>query len=321
MATAEAAGRAVQPRAGRSRRPGAASGCSPARSTSRPPAGLVCQRLGALRPRRRAARRLPQDPPLRRDVGRRALPGVRGGGAGRGDRHGRGRHGGRRARPARPVHLLRPALPGPLQRRSRCAARAILCVPSAFTAHTGAAHWEVLLRARAIENGCFVVAPDQVGEHLPGRDCFGHSMIVDPWGTVLARVEEGVGICVADLDLARLDEVRGQIPSLRAPAPGRLRPLTAARAWPRRRGCRCLQQAAPGEVRPAPANRQVSPPCASDERGLDVRVVIRRLATCASCRLAGHVPCAAAAGEHVAKPPSSSGSEDGVRGRAATRVW
>ena len=90
----------------------------------------------------------------------------------------------------------------------------ILCVPSAFTAHTGAAHWEVLLRARAIENGCFVLAPDQVGEHLPGRDCFGHSMIVDPWGVVLAQVESGVGICVADLDLARLDAVRGQIPSL-----------------------------------------------------------------------------------------------------------
>ena len=90
----------------------------------------------------------------------------------------------------------------------------ILCIPSAFTAYTGAAHWEVLLRARAIENGCFVVAPDQVGEHLPGRDCFGHSMIVDPWGAVLARLEDGVGLCVADLDLARLDEVRGQVPSL-----------------------------------------------------------------------------------------------------------
>ena len=90
----------------------------------------------------------------------------------------------------------------------------VLCVPSAFTAYTGAAHWEVLLRARAVENGCFVVAPDQVGEHLPGRDCFGHSMIVDPWGEVLARRDEGVGICVADLDLARLAEVRAQIPAL-----------------------------------------------------------------------------------------------------------
>ena len=90
----------------------------------------------------------------------------------------------------------------------------ILCVPSAFTAYTGAAHWEVLLRARAIENGCFVIAPDQAGEHLPGRDCFGHSMIVDPWGVVLARLGEGTGVCVADLDLARLDEVRAQVPSL-----------------------------------------------------------------------------------------------------------
>ena len=90
----------------------------------------------------------------------------------------------------------------------------VLCVPSAFTAYTGAAHWEVLLRARAIETGCFVIAPDQTGEHLPGRECFGNSMIVDPWGSVLARVDEGIGVCVADLELARLDEVRRQVPSL-----------------------------------------------------------------------------------------------------------
>jgi predicted amidohydrolase len=90
----------------------------------------------------------------------------------------------------------------------------ILCVPSAFTAYTGAAHWEVLLRARAIENGCFVIAPGQVGEHLPGRECFGHSMIVDPWGTVLAEAQDGEGFCVADLDLERVAEVRAQIPSL-----------------------------------------------------------------------------------------------------------
>jgi len=91
----------------------------------------------------------------------------------------------------------------------------ILCVPAAFTAYTGAAHWEVLLRARAVENGCFVIAPGQVGEHLPGRECFGHSMIVDPWGAVLAEVQDGVGFCVADLDLGRVAEVRAQIPSLR----------------------------------------------------------------------------------------------------------
>jgi len=90
----------------------------------------------------------------------------------------------------------------------------VFCVPAAFTAYTGAAHWEVLLRARAVENGCFVIAPGQVGEHLPGHECFGHSMIVDPWGTVLAEVQDGVGFCITDLDLARVAEVRGQIPAL-----------------------------------------------------------------------------------------------------------
>jgi predicted amidohydrolase len=90
----------------------------------------------------------------------------------------------------------------------------VLLVPAAFTAFTGLAHWEVLLRARAIENGCYVVAPDQVGEHLPGRACFGHSTVVDPWGAKLAEVESGVGVCVAELDLARLHEVRAQVPSL-----------------------------------------------------------------------------------------------------------
>ncbi len=90
----------------------------------------------------------------------------------------------------------------------------LLFVPSAFTAYTGAAHWRVLLRARAIENGCFVIAPDQVGEHLPGRACYGHSMVVSPWGDVVAERAEGVGLCVADLDLGRVDEVRSQIPAL-----------------------------------------------------------------------------------------------------------
>ena len=90
----------------------------------------------------------------------------------------------------------------------------LLFVPSAFTAYTGAAHWELLLRARAVENGCFVIAPDQVGEHLPGRACYGHSMIVDPWGRVLAQRPDGVGLCLADLELDRVDEVRAQLPSL-----------------------------------------------------------------------------------------------------------
>jgi len=102
-----------------------------------------------------------------------------------------------------------------LYRELALAGAQVLCVPAAFTAPTGAAHWEVLLRARAIESGCFVIAPDQVGEHLPGRACYGHSMIVDPWGEVLAELPDGAGVCVADLDLARVAEVRAQIPSLR----------------------------------------------------------------------------------------------------------
>jgi predicted amidohydrolase len=90
----------------------------------------------------------------------------------------------------------------------------VLLVPSAFTHFTGAAHWEVLLRARAIENGCFVVAPNQTGLHLPGHQCFGHSMIVGPWGAVVAGIKEEVGICVSDLDLDAVARVRSQIPSL-----------------------------------------------------------------------------------------------------------
>lgn len=90
----------------------------------------------------------------------------------------------------------------------------VFLVPSAFTAFTGAAHWEVLVRARAIENGCFVVAPDQVGFHAGRRECHGHSMIVDPWGRILAEVERGTGICVAEVDLSLVHEARENIPSL-----------------------------------------------------------------------------------------------------------
>ena len=95
----------------------------------------------------------------------------------------------------------------------------VLLVPAAFTHFTGAAHWEVLLRARAIENGCFVVAPDQTGFHLPERQCFGHSMVVDPWGVVIARLDQEVGVCVADLDLDAVARVRAQIPSLASRRP------------------------------------------------------------------------------------------------------
>jgi deaminated glutathione amidase len=91
----------------------------------------------------------------------------------------------------------------------------ILTVPSAFTVPTGRAHWHVLLRARAIETGCFVVAPAQVGEHAEGRKTYGHSLIVAPWGEVLADAgAEGPCEIVADLDLDRVAEARRMVPSL-----------------------------------------------------------------------------------------------------------
>ena len=90
----------------------------------------------------------------------------------------------------------------------------ILSVPSAFTQTTGQAHWHVLLRARAIETGCFVIAPAQWGTHAEGRQTFGHSLIVDPWGEVLSDGGEGVGVTLARIDMARVAEVRGMVPSL-----------------------------------------------------------------------------------------------------------
>ena len=89
-----------------------------------------------------------------------------------------------------------------------------LTVPSVFTVPTGNAHWHVLLRARAIENGCFVFAPAQWGEHAAGRRSYGHALIVDPWGKVLADAGEGVGIVTAHIDVSRIAEVRRTVPSL-----------------------------------------------------------------------------------------------------------
>jgi deaminated glutathione amidase len=89
-----------------------------------------------------------------------------------------------------------------------------LAVPSVFTVPTGSAHWHALLRARAIENGCFVFAPAQWGEHTAGRRSYGHSLIVDPWGEVLAEASEGVGIISARIEAARIVEVRRMVPSL-----------------------------------------------------------------------------------------------------------
>ena len=89
-----------------------------------------------------------------------------------------------------------------------------LAVPSVFTVPTGKAHWHVLLRARAIENGCFVFAPAQWGEHAGGRRSYGHSLIVDPWGEVLADGGEGTGIVTAQIDPERIAKARGMVPSL-----------------------------------------------------------------------------------------------------------
>ena len=90
----------------------------------------------------------------------------------------------------------------------------VLLLPAAFTYTTGRAHWELLLRARAVENQCYVVAAAQGGEHESGRRTFGHSMIIDPWGEVLAVLPEGEGVVVADLDGARLQSVRTRLPAL-----------------------------------------------------------------------------------------------------------
>ena len=90
----------------------------------------------------------------------------------------------------------------------------VLLVPSAFTRVTGRAHWEPLLRARAIENLTYVLAPAQGGYHTNKRETWGHAMIVDPWGTVLAEQQNGNGVVVADLDAERLAKTRGNFPVL-----------------------------------------------------------------------------------------------------------
>ena len=96
----------------------------------------------------------------------------------------------------------------------RALAADVLLVPSAFTYVTGQAHWELLLRARAVENLAYVVAPAQGGTHENGRRTWGHSMVVDPWGLVLAQQDEGAGVVIAELDPARQAQVRAQLPAL-----------------------------------------------------------------------------------------------------------
>jgi deaminated glutathione amidase len=102
-------------------------------------------------------------------------------------------------------------------------------LPSAFTVPTGRAHWEILVRARAIENQAFVIAAGQVGRHPPDHESFGHSMIVDPWGTVLAAAtDEPERVVVAEIDLAAQAEIRAKLPSLANRQPGAYRGLEAA---------------------------------------------------------------------------------------------
>lgn len=91
----------------------------------------------------------------------------------------------------------------------------ILAVPAAFTVPTGLAHWHVLLRARAIEAGAFVIAAAQCGNHEDGRATFGHSLVVDPWGEVLLDMEQRTGVGIAQIDPARIADVRSRIPALR----------------------------------------------------------------------------------------------------------
>jgi len=90
----------------------------------------------------------------------------------------------------------------------------VFMVPAAFTAHTGRAHWELLLRARAVEQQCWVIAADQGGHHNPRRESYGNSMIVDPWGVVVCRLGMEPGLALAEVDRGRTDQVRRELPCL-----------------------------------------------------------------------------------------------------------
>lgn len=101
-----------------------------------------------------------------------------------------------------------------LYRRLSDAGASVLLIPAAFTVPTGKAHWETLLRARAIESACFVIAAAQVGHHEDGRDTYGHSMVIDPWGEVLLDMGDKEGLGFADIDFALVEQVRARIPVL-----------------------------------------------------------------------------------------------------------
>jgi predicted amidohydrolase len=116
-----------------------------------------------------------------------------------------------------------------LHRALAHAGATLLSVPAAFTVPTGQAHWHVLLRARAIETACFVFAPAQTGEHAEGRRTYGHSLIVSPWGEVLADAGEEPGFIVADIELEQVHKARSMVPALRHDREFR-RPRSLARA-------------------------------------------------------------------------------------------
>ncbi len=96
----------------------------------------------------------------------------------------------------------------------RAAGAEVLMVPAAFTAHTGAAHWELLLRARAVEQQCWVVAADQGGRHNPRRESYGNSMVIDPWGEIQARLDVTPGLALATVHPSRTRQVRRELPAL-----------------------------------------------------------------------------------------------------------
>ena len=101
-----------------------------------------------------------------------------------------------------------------LYRRLSDAGANILLIPAAFTVPTGKAHWETLLRARAIESACFVIAAAQVGSHEDGRETYGHSLVIDPWGEILLDMGDKAGLGFADIDFGRVEEVRARVPVL-----------------------------------------------------------------------------------------------------------
>lgn len=102
-----------------------------------------------------------------------------------------------------------------LYQKLALAGAGVLTVPAAFTATTGEAHWHILLRARAIENGAFVIAPAQCGQHTEKRHTYGHSLIIDPWGKILAEAGEEPGFVTAEINMAEVTRRRQQIPNLR----------------------------------------------------------------------------------------------------------